>query len=229
MTTPSIDRTASPESDHMRIIVFGASGDVGSRVVKEAQRRGHQVTAVLRNTARSGGLPPGVEIVEGDASRADDVAALSRGHDIVVSAARPPAGRERELAAIARALLTGIARSGARLLLVGGAASLTVPGTGGRAVVDDPRYLPPEARPIALACLDQLEACRAETDADWTYLSPPALLQPGHRTGVYRLGGDELLVDAEGRSSISMEDFAVALLDEAERPGHRRRRFTVAY
>jgi putative NADH-flavin reductase len=84
-------------------------------------------------------------------------------------------------------------------------------------------------RPIALACNAQLDACRAEQGVDWAYLSPPALLEPGERTGRYRLGAGELLVDAAGRSAISMEDFAVALLDEAERPRHRRVRFTVAY
>ncbi|MEO3885387.1 hypothetical protein [Nonomuraea sp. B5E05] len=103
-----------------------------------------------------------------------------------------------------------------------------MPGTGGLTVVDTPDF-PPSWRPIALACEAQLAACRAAPRADWTYLSPPALLEPGERTGRYRLGADELLVGADGRSVISMEDLAVALLDEAERPRHRRCRFTVAY
>ncbi len=85
------------------------------------------------------------------------------------------------------------------------------------------------ARDLALACTDQLEACRADTEVDWAYLSPAALLTPGERTGNYRLGDDELLVDAEGNSTMSMEDLAVALLDEAERPKHHRTRFTAAY
>jgi uncharacterized protein len=114
-----------------------------------------------------------------------------------------------------------------RLLLVGGAGSLIVPDTGQR-VVDDPRYVSPAGRDIALAGCDQLEVCRTETAVDWAYLSPPALLQPGNRTGKYRLGGDELLVDAAGNSTISVED-PVALLDEAEQPRHGRARFTVAY
>ncbi|GLW07187.1 hypothetical protein Misp01_23170 [Microtetraspora sp. NBRC 13810] len=102
------------------------------------------------------------------------------------------------------------------------------PGTGGATVVDTPDF-PPDWRPIALACARQLDVCRADTGADWTYLSPPALLEPGRRTGGYRTGTDELLVDAAGDSAISMEDFAVAPLDEAERPRHRRTRFTVGY
>jgi uncharacterized protein len=96
-------------------------------------------------------------------------------------------------------------------------------------VLDDPRFLPAAARPIALACVAQLAACRAETRADWTYLSPPANLGPGERTGAYRIGGDELLVDSAGNSAISMEDLAVALLDEVEQPRHHRARFTVAW
>jgi putative NADH-flavin reductase len=147
----------------------------------------------------------------------------------VVGATRPSPGREDELVTTAEALLAGLARTGVRLLLVGGAGSLTVPGTGGTAAIDDPRHVPAAWRAIAQACTDQLAVCRAETEVDWAYLSPPALLEPGRRTGRYRLGADELLVDAGGRSAISMEDLAVALLDEAERPAHHRTRFTVAY
>jgi putative NADH-flavin reductase len=109
-----------------------------------------------------------------------------------------------------------------------GAASLTVPGTGGTTVIDDPNF-PAAMRDLAQACTDQPEACRAEAGVDWAYLSPAALLEPGERTGNYRLGTDELLVDAEGNSTISMEDLAVALLDEAEQPKHHRTRFTAAY
>ncbi len=213
----------------MRMTVFGATGNVGSRVVAEAAARGHEITAVVRNPARVRELPGVTDVRAGDAGNIEDVVAASAGQDAVISAARPPTGAERELATIAATLLAGLRGSGVRLLLVGGAASLTVPGSGGRNVIDDPRYLSPAARNIALACIEQLEVCRAEPEADWTYLSPPALLQPGRRTGSYRRGTDELLVDGEGRSTISMEDFAVALLDEVEQPRHRRTRFTVAY
>jgi putative NADH-flavin reductase len=213
----------------MRIAVYGALGTVGKRVVAEALGRGHQVTAVLRDPARSGELPDGVEFRAGDAIDAAGVAELSAGQDLVITATRPAAGREGELLAVTESLLAGLAGTGVRLLLVGGAGSLRVPGAGGRTVIDDPAHLPPAARPIALACGEQLAAVRADRAVDWTYLSPAAQLQPGERTGGYRQGTDELLVDAEGRSSISMEDLAVALLDEAERPRHRRGRFTVGY
>ncbi|HEX2316219.1 MAG TPA: NAD(P)H-binding protein [Thermomonospora sp.] len=213
----------------MRIIVFGAAGGVGTRVVAEAVSRGHQVTAAVRDPRRLAELPAGAEPRLGNAADLADVVALSTGQDVVISATRPLPGSEPDLVVTARTLLAGTARTGTRLLLVGGAASLVVPGTGGVTVVDDPRYMSPEYRAIALACADQHAACQADTAADWTYLSPPALLRPGRRTGVFRLGRDELLVDADGTSEISMEDLAVALLDEAERPRHRRARFTVAY
>ncbi|MGW3400830.1 NAD(P)-dependent oxidoreductase [Streptomyces zhihengii] len=213
----------------MRMTVFGAAGQVGRRTVSEALSRGHEVTAVVRDPARyASALPPGARRRSGDASDPAAVARLSRGQDVVISAIRPGAGREQELVATAEALLDGTARGGARLLLVGGASTLTVPGTGGT-VADAPDF-PDDWRAIAAACAAQLDVCRAAPPAaDWTYLSPPALLEPGKRTGLYRSGSDTLLTDPEGRSVISMEDFAVALLDEAERPRHRRARFTVAY
>jgi len=116
-----------------------------------------------------------------------------------------------------------------RLLVVGGAATLTVPGTDGKTVIEDSNYLPVSARHIGKASADQFEVCLAETRVDWTYLSPGAQFAPGERTGNYRLGTDELLIDAEGISKISMEDVAVVPLDEAERSKHHQTRFTVAY
>ncbi|MEU5833481.1 NAD(P)H-binding protein [Streptomyces diacarni] len=215
----------------MRIAVFGAAGNVGSRVVTEALARGHEVSAVVRDPARFPALHPGATHRVGDAADAGDVAALSTGHDLVVSATRPAPGNEEGLVLAARGLLAGLARTGVRLLLVGGAGSLTVPGTDGRVrVSDDPRYVPEEWRPIALACDEQYALLLRQAPArlDWAYVSPPALLAPGVRTGHYRLGADELLVDEAGRSALSMEDFAIALMDEAERPKHHRARFTVA-
>ncbi|GAA0930872.1 NAD(P)-dependent oxidoreductase [Nonomuraea longicatena] len=212
----------------MRITVFGAAGDVGSRVVAEALSRGHEVVAVVRDRARFGLLPADADAQVGDAGNVEDVARLGAGQDVVVSATRPPAGQEGELAATAKALLAGLSGTGVRLLLVGGAATLIVPGTGGRTVVEDPDF-PTEIRDIALACADQHHVVRGEEEVDWAYLSPPSRLMPGERTGRYQVGADELLFDAAGHSAISMEDFAVALLDEAEHPRHHRTRFTVAH
>lgn len=211
----------------MRITIFGAGGSVGSRIVAEAVHRGHDVTAVVRTPSSARGLPETAVVRQGDAADVEQVVRLAAGQDAVVGTTRPPAGREHELVETARSLLAGTRRAGTRLLLVGGAATLTVPATGGL-VVDDPELVGPEWHAITRACADQHEVCRADDAADWTYLSPPALLEPGKRTGRYRLGRDELLVDADGRSTISIEDLAVALLDEAERPRHRRMRFTAA-
>jgi uncharacterized protein len=214
----------------MRITVFGAAGSMGSAIVAEGLRRGHRVTAVVRDPARFHELPPAARARAGDAANTDDVVALSAGEDVVISATRPPLGAEGELVTAARSLLAGLAHTGVRLLVVGGAGSLIVPGTGGRTVIDDPDFQPPAAfRDLALACTEQLQAFRADVRVDWAYLSPPARLDPGQRTGEYRLGSDELLVDAHGNSTISIEDLAVALLDEAERPQHHRTRFTAAY
>ncbi|MGW3232939.1 NAD(P)-dependent oxidoreductase [Kitasatospora sp. NPDC001095] len=213
----------------MRITVFGATGNVGSRVVAEALARGHRVTAVVRDPAKPHGLPSAAALAVGDARAPEDVARIAAGQDVVITATRPLPGSEHELAVATRGLLAGIAGTGVRLLAVGGAGSLLVPGGGGTALVDSPGF-PDEIRPIALACGEQLDLYRAaDPEVDWTYLSPAAVLEPGVRTGRFRIGRDELLVDSAGDSAISMEDLAVALLDEAERPAHHRARFTAAY
>ena len=213
----------------MKITVLGAAGNTGSRVVHEALSRGHEVTAVVRNLASSNNLPAGVKVIAGDASNVEDVVRISTGQDVVISAIRPASGHESDIIPTTRSLMDGLAQTGVRLLIVGGAATLTVPGTGGKTVLEDANFLPVSARHIGKASADQLESCLAETRVDWAYLSPAAQFAPGERTGTYRLGTDELLIDAEGISKISMEDVAVVLLDEAEQPKHHRIRFTAAY
>jgi putative NADH-flavin reductase len=213
----------------MKITVLGAAGNAGSRVVDEALSRGHEVTAVVRNLAGSKNLPAGAKVLTGDASNAEDVAKISAGQDVVISAIRPDPNNKSETVATTNALMDGLAQTGVRLLIVGGAATLVVPGTGGKTVLEDENFLPVAARHIGKASADQLDVCLAETRVDWAYLSPAAQFAPGERTGNFRLGTDELLIDAEGISKISMEDLAVVLLDEAERPKHHRTRFTAAY
>ncbi|MBO1332914.1 NAD(P)-dependent oxidoreductase [Streptomyces sp. VRA16 Mangrove soil] len=211
----------------MNITVLGATGSVGSRVVTEAVTRGHQVTAVVRDPARAAALPAAARIRTGDAGDPRRIAELAQGQDVVVSATRPAPGNEPELALFAHASLTGLHGTGVRLLLVGGAASLTVPD--GTPLVDTPDF-PSALLPIARACNAQLDVCRTTPyDVDWAYASPPAVLEAGERTGRYRLGADELIVAADGTCALSMEDLAVVLLDEAERPRHHRERFTAGY
>jgi putative NADH-flavin reductase len=213
----------------MRMTIFGAAGEVGSRVVAEALSRGHEVTAVVRNPAQFHKLPAGVTPCSGDAGSVKDVARLSAGQDLVISAIRPPTGDEAQLASITQSILQGVAQSTVRVLVVGGAASLKIPDQSDTTVLTAPDFLPAAVIAIARACFAQHEICNADQQADWAYLSPPAMLVPGIRTGNYRLGSDELVVDKDGNSQISMEDFAVVLIDEAEQPKHHRTRFTAAY
>ncbi|MGV9878390.1 NAD(P)-dependent oxidoreductase [Streptomyces sp. NPDC003006] len=215
----------------MRITVFGAAGNVGSRVVTEALARGHEVTAVVRDPARYPELHPDATHRTGDAGNPDHVAELATGRDVMVNATRPAPGREHDHVTITRAILSGLAHTpGIRLLVVGGAGSLTVPDREGTLAIDDPRYVPTAWRHIAEASNAQYDALRtADTPVNWTYLSPSAILEPGTRTGTFRVGKDDLLVDTDGNSSLSMEDLAVALLDETEHPEHSRARFTAGY
>jgi putative NADH-flavin reductase len=209
----------------MRLIIFGATGKLGSRLVDEALARGHDVTAVART--RSDVLSPDVEWAAGDATDPESVAAVSPGHDVALSAVTQHESPE-VLVAVARGLLDGLERAGVdRLVVAGGAGSLK--NESGERLVDSPGFQDawkPEALAQA-AALDRYE--QTETDVEWTYLSPAALLEPGERTGSYRVGGDQVLVDDEGKSRITMEDFAIAMLDEADTPRHRRQRFTVAH
>ncbi|MFI0728550.1 NAD(P)-dependent oxidoreductase [Streptomyces sp. NPDC021225] len=210
----------------MKIAVVGAAGMVGSRVIDEAARRGHDLVAVFRS-GRPAALPAGVTAVEGDAHDVGRMSALFDGADAVVAATRPAPGHEHTAVPTTTALLDAAAKAGKRILVVGGAAPLRLPGSPDRLVVDSPEYVPEPYRAIAAASHAQLDACRAHP-ADWVYLSPPAVLEPGHRTGTYRRGTTTLIATADGTSRISAEDLAVAVLDELENPGEDQH-FTVGY
>jgi uncharacterized protein len=204
----------------VKIAVIGATGNAGSRIVEEALQRGHEVTAIARNAGKLGGARPKLVLQEGDAHDPDALGKLIAGHDAVISAVRFVGSDPHKLIAAVR-------KSGVpRYLVVGGAGSLEV--APGKALVDTPQF-PAAYRPEASKGRDFLNILRQERDLDWTFLSPSALFAPGARTGKFRLGGDQLLTAADGKSSVSMEDYAVALLDEVEKPQHRRRRFTVGY
>ncbi|HEX3733320.1 MAG TPA: NAD(P)H-binding protein [Mycobacteriales bacterium] len=207
----------------MKILLIGATGMIGSRVAIEARNRGHEVTGVTRR-GRDGTEPA-------EASDAAAIASLAAGHDAVVLAVAPPrdgSDATAPLLAAGRGVLAGLRAAGIRrLIVVGGAGSLELPG-GGR-FVDSPDF-PAGPKPEALAHAELLELIRAEADdLDWTYISPPMVIQPGERIGQFRLGGDALLTDADGSSHISAEDYAVALVDELETGQALRRRITVAY
>jgi len=216
----------------MKIVLFGATGNVGQRITAEALRRGHDVVGVVRDPAAAQSPDPRVRLVRGDATSADSVAEVARGADAVVSAISPrPNARglpAPSLVTNARALVAGLRRAGvSRVLYVGGAGSLEV--APGQALLDQPGF--PEAyRAEAVEGRDALTVWRQEAEGlDWTFLSPAIEIAPGERTGKYRTTDDQVLADANGRSFISFEDYAVAVLDELETPRHRARRFGVAY
>lgn len=216
----------------MKILLFGATGNVGRQVAAEALRRGHQVVGVVRDPAAVTAPTPGVTLVKGDATSADSIVSLTNGIDAVVSAISPrPNARglaAPSLVVNARAMISALQRSvSKRMLFVGGAGSLEV--APGKALANEPGF--PEAyRAEALNGLEALKVWRAEGKGlDWTVLSPAALIAPGERTGHYRTTGDQFLADANGKSLISFEDFAVAVLDELEKPKHIGKRFGVAY
>lgn len=197
---------------------------VGSSVVDEAVGRGHETVAVFRRR-KPAALPCGVTAVAGDT---DDPGRLSRlfdGTDAIVAAIRPAPGYEHTVPATTTALLDAAGAARTRIVVVGGAAPLRIPGYPDRLVLDSPEYVPEEWRAIAAASVAQLDACQAHR-ADWVYLSPPAILEPGTRTGTYRRGTTTLITGADGTSRISAEDLAVAVLDELESPGGDRH-FTV--
>jgi hypothetical protein len=216
----------------MKIVLFGATGNVGRRVAAEALSRGHAVVGVVRDPAAVATSDSRVRLVKGDATRADSVAELVQGADAVVSAISPrPNARglpAPSLVENARAIIAGLRRAGVkRVLVVGGAGSLEL--APGRQLVDQPGF-PEEYKAEALEGREALEVWRTQGGGlEWSFLSPAAEIAPGERTGRYRTTADQFLVDAAGRSFITFEDYAVAVLDELEHPQHVGRRFGVAY
>ncbi|RXT43647.1 3-beta hydroxysteroid dehydrogenase [Bosea sp. Tri-44] len=203
----------------MKIALIGATGFIGSRLLAELTSRGHQVTAIVRNPEK---VAPGAGITakKGDVYDKDGLATLLAGHDAVISAVHFSASDPATL-------LAAVKQSGVkRYLVVGGAGSLEVaPGVKLFDTTEFPAIYLDEARKGG-AYLDLLNG---ESGLDWTFLSPSAVIEPGERTGKFRLGKDQLLVDGNGQSRISAEDYAIALVDELEKPAHTRQRFTVGY
>ncbi len=203
----------------MNVVLLGVSGRVGSRLLAELLRRGHQVTGVARDTGKLASQPHLV-LRNGDVNQPAQLAPLLAGHDAVLSALK-------FATTDAASLIAAVKQAGVgRLLVVGGAATLEV--APGRILLDAPGF-PAAYRPEAEAGRRCLETLRSERDLDWTFMSPSAEFVPGERTGKFRLGGDQLLTAASGRSWISMEDYAIAFVDELETPKHPRQRFTVGY
>ncbi len=203
----------------MKIAVAGASGNAGSRITAELARRGHAVTAIARNPEKITNQP-NVAAKRGDVLDQDGLAALWAGHDVAISSVHFLASDPAKLIGAARQSKVG------RYLVVGGAGSLEV--APGVRLVTTPGF-PPQYKAEAEKGAAFLDLLGEEKELNWTFLSPSALFVPGERTAKFRLGTDQLLTAADGKSWISFEDFAVALSDEIERPVHIRRRFTVGY
>lgn len=211
----------------MKIAVFGASGMIGQRVLAEAVRRGHSVTAVVRNPSKVA-AQANVQTVRGDLTDAAALPSLIAGHDVVVSAFAPPQGRAGKVAEVAHNLVAAVkaASPSPRLIAVGGAGGLKV--SPDMKVIDTPGF-PAFLKPVAQAHIDAYQQAYSKSDIDWTFLAPAAQIQPGERTGKYRTSRDQLVADAKGGSNISAEDYAVALLDEIERPQFRGSMMAVGY
>jgi uncharacterized protein len=210
----------------LRRVVFGISGPIGTAIAAELIRRGHAVTGVTRS---GNGTVPGVVTTAGDATDADEVANLVREADAVISAVGPRKDGSDgldSLVPVTNGLVDGLRKGGvARLLVIGGAGSLR---EGDTRHLDSDSF-PAQYRPLALAHATARDIYFTVTDLDWTYVSPPAVIGPGERTGEFRRGGDELIVDANGKSFISAPDFAVGVADELEKPAAARRQITFAY
>ena len=197
----------------MKIVVFGSTGMIGSRIATELEQRGHEVIGASRAT--------GTDITD-----PASVAAAATGADAVVSAVAAR-GVNYTLKDVARSLADGLRRAGVRrLVVVGGAASLEV--APGVRLLDTPDF-PDEFKAEAAQGADALAFFQSISDLDWTYVSPAAFIHPGERTGRYRLGGDQLLVDEGGNSEISAQDYAIGIADLLEQRAHMRARVAVAW
>jgi putative NADH-flavin reductase len=204
----------------MRVALIGASGNVGTRLLAELVSRGHTVTGIARNpeTIAAG---PRVTAAKGDVNEAPALVKVLAGHDAVISAV-PFRNTDPDT------LIGAVRSSGVkRYIIVGGAASLL--NAEGQRLLDTPALAKFKESPEPAGGARFLEAIRKVTDLDWTFFSPAVNFAPGQRTGKFRLGGDTVVTDAQGQSRVSMEDYAIALVDELEKPAHIRQRFTIGY
>lgn len=217
----------------MKIALIGASGFVGLAILKEALHKGHQVTAIVRKPENIKIKNPNLAIVKADVLKENELAKAVEGNDIVISAYNSGWTNPdiyNEFIKGSESIQAGVKKSGIkRLIIIGGAGSLyVVPGI---QVVDTPQF-PAEWKEGAKAARDYLNILRKEKDIEWTFLSPALEMHQGTsgvRKGFYRSALENPVFDKDGKSVISVEDIAVAIIDEAENPKHIRERFTVAY
>ncbi len=201
------------------IALIGASGNIGSRVLDEALRRGHKVTGTTRDAAKLSARP-NLAVAVANTADVAAMAATLKGHDVVVASVK---WNEADILEV----LDAIRRAGVKraLFVVGAGSLLRADGRTHFEHMAEKGIQPPTSKPAALA----LERIRKADDLDWTAISPPASIQPSERTGKFRLGLERLIEDDKGQSLISREDFAIAIVDEIETPGHVGKRFTAGY
>jgi uncharacterized protein len=207
----------------MKIVLYGATGNSGQRILQELTSRGHEVTAVVRNTSR---LPATVKAATDDLSNVDKIASVIAGADVVVSAYAPPPDNTDAIVGVTERQIAAIKKVGTpRLIVVGGAGLLKVaPGV----TLIASGYLPEAYLPIATAHEKALNVLKA-SDINWTYFSPAGFFEPGQRSGKFRLGTTNLIANEAGDSRISFEDYAIALVDEIEKPAHERGQLSIGY
>lgn len=213
----------------MKLALIGPTGFVGAAILNEALQRGHAVTALSRHPEKLA-AQPGLRVARADVLDPAQVADAVAGHDAVISAYNPgwsdPQIHDNFLRGT-RAIFDGVKRGGVkRVLVVGGAGSLYV--APGVQLVDTPTF-PAEWKQGALAAREALNLIRQESALDWTFVSPAVFLEPGERTGRFRLGGDEVLMNGDQPARLSVADLAVAIVDEIEKPQHLQKRFTAGY
>ena len=219
------------------ILVYGASGTIGSLVVAEALERGHRVTAVSRDPSRIEVQHPNLDIARGDLLDLARIAQLVKGRDVVVSSVRGVIGDKANPANALQLIsvrnivsaLRELGNDAPRFIHVGGSGSLEVEPGVLFAEKLPKLLLPKKLESEIIGQIWALDYLRGVNDVQWTYATPPKNLTNGKRTGSYRIGGDKALTDARGRTRLSRADFAVALVDEAEKAAHIGRRFSVAY
>lgn len=213
------------------VVLIGASGFVGSAILNELLTKGHKVTAIVRTPQKINVENPNLAVIKADVSDTNTLINACKGKDAVISAYNPgwtnPHIYEETLRNYPL-ILDAVKQSGVkRLLCVGGAGTLFC--APGLRVVDS--GVIPEAIMGGVKSLGEfyLNTLMNEKDIDWIFFSPAGTLEPGQRTGKFRLGKDDLIVDENGNSHISVEDYAVAMIDELENPKHHYERFTIGY
>ncbi len=207
----------------MKIGIIGANGKAGSLILKEAVKRGHEVTAIVRDASKLQNNQVSVleknilELIKADV---EDL-------DVIVNAFGAPLGEEQAHVDAGHALIEAVKGTNTRIIVVGGAGSLYVDEAKTLQLIDTPEF-PDFVKPTANGQARNLQELKETADITWTFISPSAVFDPeGKRTGTYQTGKDNLLVNSKGESYISYADFAIAVIDEIENPKHLNQRFTV--